>query len=59
VRRVSIDRIGELIALDVNRFQVLVGRHWIEINQGVASTVGKVVLADHKVSRECRVKTTD
>jgi hypothetical protein len=59
MRRISVNRVVELIALYINRFQILLGRHWIEINQCLARTVGKVVLADNKLSGKCRVKATN
>src|SRR5438874_9549015 len=59
MRRISVNRVGELITLCIKRFQILLGRHWIEINQSLARTVGKVVVADNKVSGKCRVKATN
>src|SRR5439155_541741 len=59
MRRISVNRVGKLITLYIKRFQILLGRHWIEINECLARTVGKVVVADNKVAGECRLKATN
>src|SRR4029077_7506613 len=59
MRRISVNRVRELITLYIKSFQILLGRHWIEINQCPTSTVGEIVLADSKGSVKCCVKATN
>ncbi len=58
MHRISVNRVGELIALRIHCLQVFLRGRRIDVNKGIAGAVSQPVPPYSKIATKCRIEMT-